>query len=107
MRAVQDTIPVAATKYTFNYPVQSGVIAWQRALPSSIFFRTRVGILDRRARDPYALWDVYAARTAGKLHPFVQMSNLTATSYQEIQGVRMPGRIVVGGFEFQMRRGRP
>jgi hypothetical protein len=66
-------------------PVQSGVIAWQRALPSSILFRTRVGVLDRRARDPYALWDVYAGRSAGKLHPFVQVSNLTATSYQEIQ----------------------
>jgi iron complex outermembrane receptor protein len=107
MRAVQDTIPVAATKYTFNYPVQSGVIAWQRALLSSILFRTRVGVLDRRARDPYALWDVYAARTAGKLHPFLQVSNLTATSYQEIQGVQMPDRTVTGGIEFQLRRARP
>ena len=107
MRAVQDTIPVAATKYTFNYPVQSGAIAWQRALPSSILFRTRVGVLDRRARDPYALWDIYAARTGGRLNPFLQVSNRTATSYQEIQGVLMPGRTVIGGFEFQLRRGHP
>jgi iron complex outermembrane receptor protein len=104
LRGVQDTIPTAATKYTFNYPTQSGVVAWQRSLPSSILLRTRIGVLDRRARDPYALWDVYAARTAGKLHPFVQVSNLTATSYQEIQGVQMPGRTVIGGMELVLNR---
>ena len=103
MRGVQDTISTAATKYTFNYPTQSGVVAWQRSLPSGIVFRTRVGALNRRARDPYALWDLYAARTAGKVHPFVQVSNLTATSYQEIQGVQMPGRTVIGGFEFLLK----
>jgi iron complex outermembrane receptor protein len=104
LRGVQDTISSAATKYTFNYPAQSGVIAWQRSLPSGIVFRTRVGVLDRRARDPYAVWDLYAARTSGKLHPFVQVSNLTATSYQEIQGVQMPGRTVIGGIELLLKR---
>jgi iron complex outermembrane receptor protein len=104
LRGVQDTISTAATKYTFNYPTQSAVVAWQRALPSSIVFRTRVGALNRRARDPYALWDLYAARTAGKVHPFVQVSNLTATSYQEIQGVQMPGRTIIGGVELLLKR---
>jgi iron complex outermembrane receptor protein len=104
LRGVQDTISTAATKYTFNYPTQSGVLAWQRSLPASILVRTRIGVLDRRARDPYALWDIYAGRTAGKLHPFVQISNLTATSYQEIQGVQMPGRTVIGGVELLLKR---
>jgi iron complex outermembrane receptor protein len=104
LRGVQDTIAAAATKYTFNYPVQSAVVAWQRTLPSSIVFRTRLGILDRRSRDPYALWEISAARTSGKLHPFVQVSNLTATSYQEIQGVQMPGRTILGGLELLLKR---
>ncbi len=60
--------------------------------------------MNRRAREPYALWDLYAARTAGKVHPFVQVSNLTATSYQEIQGVQMPGRTIMGGFELLLKR---
>jgi iron complex outermembrane receptor protein len=103
LRGVQDTIPTAATRYTFNYPAQSGVVAWQRALPG-IAFRTRVGVLDRRARDPYALWDLYAARASGKLRPFVQVSNVTSASYQETQGVQMPGRTVIGGLELLFRK---
>ncbi len=107
LRGTQDTIPVGATKYTFNYPTQSGVASWQRSLPGGLLFRTRLGALNRRARDPYALWDLYAARGAGKIHPFVQISNVTSTRYQEIQGVDMPGRTVVGGLEFVFRRAIP
>ena len=93
-----------ATKYTFNYPVHSGVVAWQASLPGDLIFRTRVGILDRRARDPYARWDLYAASCRGRAHPFLQISNVTSTSYQEIRGVQMPGRTVIGGVELVVRK---
>ena len=99
LRGVQNTVPVGATKYTFNYPTQSGVVAWQRALKGGVVFRTRVGALNRRGRDPYALWDVSAGWSEGKVHPFVQVSNVTATRYQEIRGVDLPGRTVIGGVE--------
>jgi iron complex outermembrane receptor protein len=90
---------VGSTKYTFNYPTHSGVIAWQASLHHDVVLRTRVGVLDRRARDPYALWDLYAAVTRGPVHPFLQVSNVTSTQYQEILGVAMPGRTVIGGIE--------
>lgn len=32
--------------------------------------------------------------------PFLQLSNLTNTGYQEIQGVPMPGRTVIVGVEW-------
>lgn len=99
LRGVQDTVPVGSTKYTFNYPTHSGVIAWQASLHHDVVLRTRVGVLDRRARDPYALWDLYAAVTRGPVHPFLQVSNVTSTQYQEILGVAMPGRTVIGGIE--------
>ena len=104
LRGTQDTVPVAATKYTFNYPVHSGVIAWQASLPGNCVLRTRVGVLDRRARDPYALWELNAASTRGRVHPFLQIANVTSTSYQEIQGVGMPGRTIIGGVELVVRR---
>jgi iron complex outermembrane receptor protein len=104
LRGVQDTIAAGFTKYTFNYPTHSGVVNWQAALGRGVVLRTRVGVLDRRGRDPYALWDVYAARSKGAVHPFLQVSNLTATSYQEILGVQMPGRTVIGGIEWVWRR---
>jgi iron complex outermembrane receptor protein len=99
LRGVQDTIPVGFTKYTFNYPTSSGVIAWSAGLKDGLVFRSRVGVLDRRGRDPYGLWDLYGAYTKGRVHPFVQFSNVTSTRYQEVLGVAMPGRTIIGGVE--------
>lgn len=101
---VQDTVPIGYTRYTFNYPTDSGVIAWQGAVGQSLVLRSRIGVLNRRERDPYALWDLYAAMPRGSVHPFLQISNVTSTSYQEIQGVVMPGRTVIGGVELLLRR---
>jgi iron complex outermembrane recepter protein len=100
----QDTVPIGATKYSFNYPVHSFVANWQRALPAGLLFRTRLGVLDRLARPTYALWDVYAGRSRGTVHPFVQVTNITNADYQEILGVLMPGRSILGGVELAMHR---
>jgi iron complex outermembrane receptor protein len=100
----EDTIPLGETKYTFNYPIHSGVLAWQASVAGRFLLRTRLGVLDRRSEGVYALWDVDAAYTRGSLHPFVQMSNLTSASYQEIPGVAMPGRTVIGGVELVLRK---
>jgi iron complex outermembrane receptor protein len=104
LRGVQDTIAAGFTKYTFNYPTHSGVVSWQGSLPGKLVGRTRLGVLDRRARDPYAVWDLYAASSRGRVHPFFQVSNVTSTSYQEILGVAMPGRTILGGLEWVVRR---
>jgi iron complex outermembrane receptor protein len=61
--------------------------------------RSRVGVIQRLERDPYGLWDVYLAYNRGRVHPFLQFSNLTNTVYQEIEGVAMPKRSIVGGVE--------
>ena len=104
LRGTQDTVPLGETKYTFNYPIHSGEVVWQATLASRVVVRTRIGALDRRSASTYALWDVNAAYTPGRVHPFLQMSNLTNTSYQEIQGVAMPGRTVMGGVELVVKR---
>lgn len=100
---VQDTVPIGYTKYTFNYPTDSGVIAWQGDF-GGLLCRSRIGVLKRRDQDPYGLWDIYAGYSRGKIHPFLQVSNVTSTSYQEIQGVVMPGRTVIGGLEWVVSR---
>lgn len=87
------------SKYIFNYPRQSGVISWYASLPAGFLFRTRIGVLDRLGRNPYALWDAYIASTKTRLHPFLQLTNLTNTDYQEIAGVDMPSRGIIGGIE--------
>ena len=100
----EDTIPIGETKYTFYYPIHSGVLTWQASLAGRFMLRARLGVLDRRQEGAYALADVDVAYTRGSVHPFVRLSNLTNTSYQEIQSVVMPGRSVVGGVELVLRK---
>ena len=88
------------SRYVFNYPSQSAVAEWRGSFTHHLLARTRVGALNRRGRDPYALWDIYGAWGEHALRPFVQLTNITATHYEEIPGIVMPGRAVVGGVEW-------
>ena len=106
MHGSQNLPPDIQSKYVFNYPSHAGVGSWQASLPAGLLFRTRLGVTDRRAQYPYALWDFYAASTRGRVHPFVQFTNLAGVSYREIPGVLMPGRAVVGGLEWVVLQGK-
>jgi iron complex outermembrane receptor protein len=41
------------------------------------------------------------AWTRSRIRPYVQLTNLTNTSYEEILGVNMPGRAAMAGVEIQ------
>lgn len=99
LHGAQDALEGQLSKYVFNYPVHSGIVTWQGVFPRGIVGRTRVGVLQRYERDVYGLWDLYAASSRGRFRPFFQLGNMTNTSYQEIPGVPMPGRSILGGFE--------
>ena len=101
LHGVQDALNDLQSQYAFNYPVHDATITWQASLPAGFLARTRVGVLARYGRDPYALWDFYVADSRGRWSPFVQFTNLTATRYQEVLGVAMPGRAVVGGLDWR------
>ncbi len=68
-------------------------------LPCHIAARTRIGAMQRLGQNAYAVWDLYAARSTGYVRPFLQLTNLTNTDYQEITGVVMPNRMALGGVE--------
>jgi iron complex outermembrane recepter protein len=106
LHGAQDAIVGVFSKYVFNYPTHSGVVSWTGSVAHTLLFRTRVGVVDRRARDAYALWDLYAASSHGRVRPFLQFANLTSTKYEEILGVAMPGRSVLGGVEWLVFGGR-
>lgn len=98
LRGAQEALAGILSKYVFNYPVHSGIATWHGTV-RGLAARARLGIVDRLGRDPYALWDVYGAATRGRIRPFLQFTNGSNASYQEIPGVAMPGRAVVGGLE--------
>ena len=87
------------SRYVFNYPSHSGVGSWQASLPGKLLARARVGAVKRGGRDPYAVVDLYVAR-GGRVRPFLHLTNLANASYEEILGVPMPGRGIVGGLEW-------
>lgn len=106
MHGYHEAMPGIESEYAFWYPAQSGILSWRAQLPHGILVRSRVGVLDRYEYKTYGLWDVYVARSAGRIHPFLQLTNLTNTSYQEVQMVSMPGRAVVAGVEVAVLSGK-
>ncbi len=98
----RELIAGAISKYVFNYPIHNGVVGWQGEVLPGLAARTRVGVTDRFGRDPYAIWDVSAARSRGRVRPFLQLTNLTDAAYQEILGVVGPTRAVIGGVELRV-----
>jgi iron complex outermembrane receptor protein len=104
LHGVQKSLNGLQTKYSFNYPTHDGVIAWNGRLPGKFIARTRIGVVDRYASDPYALWDAAVAREFGHVAAHLVLSNISDTQYEEIQGVIMPGRSVVFGLDFYWHR---
>jgi iron complex outermembrane receptor protein len=103
LHGMQEALPGVQTKYAFNYPTQDGLLAWDARLPWRLSARSRVGVVDRYARDPYGLWDAAVAREFAHMAAHLVLSNITDTQYEEIPGVVMPGRSVVFGLDFFWR----
>jgi len=91
------------SKYTFNYPTHDGLIAWNGRLPWRMTARSRLGVVDRYARDPYGLLDAAIAREFNHVAAHLVLSNISDMQYEEIPGVIMPGRSVVFGLDFFLR----
>lgn len=87
------------TEYTFNYPVYDGVIEWRGSVGQHLIARSRIGVVNRVARSPYAIWDASAGYATGHVRPFLQLTNITSTVYQDIPLVATPKRGVIGGLD--------
>jgi iron complex outermembrane receptor protein len=87
------------SEYVFNYPVNNARMEWAQQISRQAVLNTRMGVVERFGRSTYAVWDLSLARQAGRLRPYLHMTNLTNTGYEEILGVRMPPRGFAGGLE--------
>lgn len=92
------------SKYAFNYPRHSGLVSYQTRWKEAVLVRTRVGVVQRLARDAYAAWDLFAARPAGRLRPYAQFTNLGNARYEDFPGVPQPGRAALAGVEVVLTR---
>ncbi|MFL6462805.1 MAG: TonB-dependent receptor plug domain-containing protein [Bryobacteraceae bacterium] len=104
LHGAQEALRGEQSKYVFQYPVHSGTVTWWGHAPQRIDTHLRIGVLQRYGRDPYPLIELSAERAFQYMKPFVQLTNMTNTGYEEIPGVRMPGRAAIAGMEFYWRR---
>ncbi len=65
----------------------------------SLILESPLGVVQRYQQTAYPVWDESLAREAGRVRPYLQITNLSNTGYDEILNVRMPGRSFVGGIE--------
>jgi len=97
------TLPGVQYLYVFNYPVHDAAATWWSRTPGGFDSRFRVSALQRYGANPYPLVEWTIGREFRYATPYLQLTNLTDTSYQEIPGVVMPGRGVIGGVELHWK----
>jgi vitamin B12 transporter len=102
LQGAQSALHGLQSEYVFNYPVNNGRIEWTWNVKRAVLVQSRLGVVQRFQKDPYPVWGMSFVREIGFLHPYLQMTNLTNTGYEEIIGVRMPGRGFIGGIEFML-----
>lgn len=98
----QDALRGLQSKYVFNYPTNNGRVEWTWDSAHGLLVDSRLGVVQRFHADSYPVWDSSIARAAGRIRPYLQMTNLFNTGYEEIVGVRMPGRSFAGGVEISL-----
>jgi iron complex outermembrane receptor protein len=101
MHGAGETVNGVQSKYVFNYPVNAAVATWWSRTPGGFDSRFRVAAVQRFESEAYPLVEWTVGRQFQYVKPYVQLTNLTNTTYQEIPGVPMPGRGVIAGLELR------
>jgi iron complex outermembrane receptor protein len=102
LAGAQSALHGLQSEYVFNYPVNNGRVEWSWNGMHSLLLQSHLGVVQRYRKTAYPVWNVSLARESGCLRPYIQMTNLSNTGYEEILNVHMPGRGFVGGVEINI-----
>jgi len=92
------------SEYAYNYAAQRAVFSWSGELLHQVIARTQVAAVQRTQHTAYPLWDLSIARSQGRVQPYLRLMNLSNTGYEEIPGVPLPGRTLMGGVAYVWTR---
>ncbi len=92
------------SEYVFNFPVENIHASWSAALGHDFVLTNSVQLAQRYQQTVYPVWNATLTHDAWKLRPYLRATNLSNTGYQEITGVNMPPRTIVGGVALQLGR---
>lgn len=94
--------PSYLSEYAFNFAAQNAVFGWTGQF-RQISASTQVNVVQKTTQTAYPLWDAGLARNTGSIRPYLRLLNLSNTGYEEILGVPMQGRTIMGGMEWIWR----
>lgn len=69
-------------------------------------FTNAVQLAQRYQQTVYPVWNAALTHDHGWLRPYVRAMNLSNTGYQEITGVNMPPRGIMGGVAIELSKSR-
>jgi outer membrane cobalamin receptor len=104
LHGAQSALNGLQSEYVFNYLVENIHAAWTVALGHVFAISNTVQLAQRYQQTVYPVWDAALTHDSGRIRPYLRLSNLSNTGYQEINGVAMPGRSITGGFALQLGR---
>jgi len=103
LAGAQSALNGLQSEYVFNYPVQNASAEWIGRWKNGLLLRQRLRVVNRIDRGVSPIWDASAVYEGQRVQPYLQLTNLSNTGYQEIVGVQMPGRAFIGGVQIVLR----
>jgi outer membrane cobalamin receptor len=82
--------------YTLDYARHRAGISTTVSLPAGLITGQRLDVVQRVGAPLAWLWDARLSRIFGRLEASVEASNLLNARYQEVRGIDMPGRWLLG-----------
>jgi iron complex outermembrane receptor protein len=102
LQGAQSALHGLQSEYVFNYPVENIDASWMWALGHDVVLTNAVELVQRYQQSVYPVWNATLTHDAGKVRPYLRLANLSNTGYQEITGVNMPPRTILGGVAVQL-----
>jgi outer membrane cobalamin receptor len=104
LHGAQTALHGLESEYVFNYPVENIHASWSWAMGHQIVLTNAVQLSERYQQTVYPVWNAKLTRDAWKVRPYLRLMNVSNTGYQEITGVNMPPRTIMGGVAVQVGR---
>jgi outer membrane receptor protein involved in Fe transport len=106
LHGAQSALHGLESEYVFNYPVENIHASWTWAMGHNFVLTNAVQLAERYQQTVYPVWSATLTHDHGWLRPYVRGTNLSNTGYQEISGVNMPPRGVMGGVAIELSKNR-
>lgn len=104
LHGAQTALHGLESEYVLNYPVENIHASWTWAMGHDIVLTNAVELAQRYQLTVYPVWNATLTRDTWKVRPYLRLMNASNTGYQEITGVNMPPRTIMGGVAVQLGR---